>query len=904
MPITHSSASQQGDEQTRRAVEIRIFEEIKDCTHQNVEGFFSKYFEGKDWTERTEEIYRAVRDRHVDNRWTDFPQPPVQNAVLEWLFRFQKEFLSDARSVYYTSESSKDLTGAEARRQLDIFVKRNGENISKTVHDWKDVEVIGELRESNNDWKAKLLQLGRYMRDVFATQPTRRFVHGFTLLGTTMELWVFDRSGPYSSGPFDIHEKPEHFIKAVAGYAMMSNEELGLDTFVERKVENGLITVTEDATGCRKKLWLEPDLMAYQRAIVCRGTSCFRAGILGTEDPRYVVKFSWTSDKRPPEADLLRLARERGVRGVAKLFGFHRITSIADIREGLTFIKSRTFRNATSSPSSSFSQSQSQILHQSFNQLHGLSIAGGSPRKRKSIDAGGKSSKRSRSNSQGPDRAKQGNEVAYAMEENQTPSLYAASLDPFDNRIFRCLVISPAGRAIDDFKSILELLEALRDAIKMVTGLFRCIRCENGSTALISVGLESPLSVNRVARHVMRIVANISTLPSDQWETEYEERDGRLCINRVMAANHLNRSIYPKTIERSNQQKFGYEDRALALRVGTTGLLDTLDFVQDTQGGQRMAPDEVEVKVKAVGVNFKDILTALGRLPEGELGLECAGIVTRACPGVKVVPGDRVCVTGLGTYRTYVRIAARHVHQIPDPMSFSEATALPVVYCAAYQALYECARIAPQESILIHSGASGTGQAAIQLSRLADAEIFVTVGSEDEKKLIMDLYAIPEDHIFASRGLSFKKGVKRMTKGRGVDIVLNSLSGERLQASWDCLAPFGRFIEIGKNDIIQGSKLSMLQFAENRTFTAIDLVHMLRERPTLIEKTMQAILTLAESGRIKSPQPLHIFSISNIEGAFRYLQGGTNTGKTIVEIDDDAMVPVSNYLDNHVFEAL
>ena len=435
----------------------------------------------------------------------------------------------------------------------------------------------------------------------------------------------------------------------------------------------------------------------------------------------------------------------------------------------------------------------------------------------------------------------------------------------------------------------------------MVTGLFRCIRCENGSAALITVGLESPLSVNRVAGHVMRIVANISTLPSHQGETEYEERDGRLCINRVTAANHLNRSIHPKPIERSSQQKFGHEDRALALRVGTTGLLDTLDFVQDTQSEQRMAPDEVEVKVKAVGVNFKDVLTALGQLPEGELGLECAGIVTRAYPGVKVVPGDRVCVTALGTYRTNIRIAARQVHKIPDHFSFSEAAALPVVYCTAYQALYECARISPRESILIHSGAGGTGQAAIQLSKLADAEIFVTVGSEDKKRLIMDLYAIPEDHIFASRGLSFKKGIKRMTKGRGVDIVLNSLSGERLQASWDCLAPFGRFIEIGKHDIIQGSKLSMLQFAENRTFTAIDLVHMLRERPTLIEKTMQAILTLAESGRIKSPQPLHIYSISDIEGAFRYLQGGTNTGKTTVEIDDDAMVLVSNHFDNHMF---
>jgi Fungal protein kinase len=148
-----------------------------------------------------------------------------------------------------------------------------------------------------------------------------------------------------------------------------------------------------------RRLWLEPDLIAYQRAIVCRGTSCFRAGVSGAEEPRYVVKFSWTSDKRPPEADLLRLTRERGVKGVAKLFGHHRITSIATMREGLTFTNAHTFRTTTFSPPSSFSQSQPQsLLRQSFSQLHGLSIAEYSPRKRKSIDAGGRPSKRSRSN--------------------------------------------------------------------------------------------------------------------------------------------------------------------------------------------------------------------------------------------------------------------------------------------------------------------------------------------------------------------------------------------------------------------------------------------------------------------------------------------------------------------------
>ncbi|KAL9130813.1 MAG: hypothetical protein Q9175_006929 [Cornicularia normoerica] len=463
-PITSSSASQQGSEQTQKLVEGRIFEEIRECTYQDVEGFFSKYFEGKPWTERTKEIYQAVQDRHVDGRWTDFPQTPVQNDVYEWWFHFQDEFLWKERGVYYTS-TTKDLTGSEAKRQIDLFVKPNNEKLSKVVHDWKDVEVIGELKESNKDKKATLLQIGRYVRDVFSSQPTRRYVHAFTLCGNEMRAWVFDRSGPYGSTAFDIHEQPERFIRTIAAYVMMSDEELGLDTFIERDDGDQFITVVEDATGKERRLQLESIPIAYQRAIVCRGTSCFRATTPSSEDLRYVVKFSWVSDKRRPEADLLRLARERGVEGVAKLFGHHRISSIADMREGLKFGKPYAFRNTTLSPASSISQSQS-LLSQSFG-LYGLGTTGELPKKRKSVDAGGSPSKRSRSNSQGPNKAKRDKEV-----NSQTTSLYTHDDSSFDNRIFCCLVISPAGRALRDFRSIPELLKAFRDAVKAHKSLY------------------------------------------------------------------------------------------------------------------------------------------------------------------------------------------------------------------------------------------------------------------------------------------------------------------------------------------------------------------------------------------------------------------------------------------------
>ena len=397
-PITHSSSSQQGDEQTKDLLDGPLFHEIKNCTYRGVGGFFSKYFDGKEWTEQGKAIYNAVKSRHFDGRWTDFPDPPAQNAVWEWLVRFQDEFLPDVQGNYYTSKSTKDLTGGEARRQLDLFIKRRGDMVG-TTHNWKDVHVIGEHKQSKDDPKSLLLQLSRYMRDVFIAQPTRRFIHGFVVHGTTMELWVFDRSGPYSSGPFDIHQKPDQFIRAIAGYAMMSDEELGLDTVFEREGEDLFITITEDTTGKEKKLQLERDPLVVQRAIVCRGTNCFR-----TKDAEYVVKFSWTSDKRPPEADLLRLAQQKGVEGVARLLGYHRITSIKEMRDGLTFPAPHRFRNTSPNSSVSLSQSQPQQLSRSFGPFRSLSIAETSSKayskERNSLGDESKPAKRSRSNSQ------------------------------------------------------------------------------------------------------------------------------------------------------------------------------------------------------------------------------------------------------------------------------------------------------------------------------------------------------------------------------------------------------------------------------------------------------------------------------------------------------------------------
>ncbi|KAI1905734.1 hypothetical protein LOZ65_006942, partial [Ophidiomyces ophidiicola] len=257
-PVRFTSSSQKGAEQTRRLVEGRIFEEIQGCTFRGVGGFIAKYFEGTAWDTRV----AALCDRALNppSDWAEFPNPPTQGKVLEWWFRLQAELLPEARSVYFSTKSKADLTGSEAKRQVDLLLKARAAGNPNEKHDWRDIHVVGELKESSDEIKTKgtLLQLARYVREVFIAQPTRRFVHAFAVCGTKMEAWVFDRSGPYSSGIFDIREDMKQFLHVILGYAMMSDGELGLDTFMASG-QDGKQAITVDAAGTAKDTTMQLD---------------------------------------------------------------------------------------------------------------------------------------------------------------------------------------------------------------------------------------------------------------------------------------------------------------------------------------------------------------------------------------------------------------------------------------------------------------------------------------------------------------------------------------------------------------------------------------------------------------------------------------------------------------------
>ena len=472
-PRTRTSASFQDSSQTRKNLLQPMLMELSGQTYVDVPEFYAKYFEKKAWSAPIEEIDK-------DNAMQNFPQTllPQEDEMWDWWKVFQEHHLATAPNVYYQTKSKKDVVGTEGERQVDIVLKHRSAP-SAGPHDIKHYLVVGELTKSDmsGQWKAKFAQLAIYIRDIFSAQPTRRFIHGFLIFGVQMQLWVFDRSGAYSSETFDVRQEPQKFIRVVAGYAMMTDEELGLDTFIEYGGEYPSVTLADAVTGKHHVFQLLEPPLFKQRAIACRGTLCYR-----TVDRKHVIKFAWRPEKHWSEVD--HLERARGIKGIPTLKGSSTITSINELRAGLKIRKLRDLGHIAHERS--VETLQSSFTSQSVQQSEELGVSG-TKRRFSSVDE--KPSKKSRSNNQGCDL----NEELKSNDLDQFQSQAMPPPDPpFRNRILSCLAISPIGRPLERFLNVVEFLKAFRDAIKAHRSLFLDCKILHRDVSLNNIIITNP----------------------------------------------------------------------------------------------------------------------------------------------------------------------------------------------------------------------------------------------------------------------------------------------------------------------------------------------------------------------------------------------------------------------------
>ncbi|KAE9366807.1 putative polyketide synthase [Stipitochalara longipes BDJ] len=496
-----------------------------------------------------------------------------------------------------------------------------------------------------------------------------------------------------------------------------------------------------------------------------------------------------------------------------------------------------------------------------------------------------------------------------------TPTVGALGFVPTDGKV--CIVLSELEQQVvsnlssADFQAIQKMLSSAAGVLwpvrgaysssenpdaEMVIGMARSIRSETLlNFATLDLGLSPQLSTTGTAEKIFEVFKK--TFSADTLSTgvdmEYQERDGKLLIPRVINDPEMNKFVHQETQPSSapDLQPFAQEGRPLKIAIETPGALDTLHFTDDLAVGTPIPDCEIEIEVRATSMNFKDIMISMGQLSSKYIGVECAGIISTV--GSKVTDlavGDRVCAMSEGAYSTYTRCLGTSAQKISDSMSFEDASTIPVIYCTAYFSLFDLGRLTKGETVLIHAAAGGVGQAAIILSQMVGAEIFATVGSVAKKEFLMTEYGIPEDHIFYSRNTSFAKAIHHATNGQGVDLVLNSLAGDCLRETWDSLAHFGRFIEIGKRDITSNSRLEMARFEHNAMFASVDLTVVAAERPKIMKRLLSEIFSLMDKGLVKPISPITTFPISNVESAFRTLQGGKIMGKIVIVPRSDDQV--------------
>lgn len=331
------------------------------------------------------------------------------------------------------------------------------------------------------------------------------------------------------------------------------------------------------------------------------------------------------------------------------------------------------------------------------------------------------------------------------------------------------------------------------------------------------------------------------------------------------------------------------------LVISTPGVLDHLELRPLTR--RAPAPGEVEVQVYATGLNFRDVLNALGMYPGvAPLGNECTGVITALGEGVtEFSVGDEVIALAGGTFKSYVTTSVNQVFYKPRNLTFAEAVSIPTTFLTAYFGLNHLAKLSAGQRVLIHSAAGGVGLAAVQLALRTGAEIFATAGSPQKRAYLKSLGV---HHVMNSRTLDFTDEIMAITGGEGVHVVLNSLADEFIPKSLSALAENGTFLEIGKRGIWEAEEVAALY--PTISYHVYDLVTVLAKDPDVIWSALDQLLADFANGELE-PLPTQTFSMEKAVDAFRFMAQAKHIGKIVIthnphQVNEFIIRPDSTYL--------
>ena len=445
-------------------------------------------------------------------------------------------------------------------------------------------------------------------------------------------------------------------------------------------------------------------------------------------------------------------------------------------------------------------------------------------------------------------------------------------------------------------------IEASEPEKALITGLSRTLRSEDHALNIVTLDLDTKTEKPaEIAQQVLEVFSHRFFSQGKGGffpEFEYAIRNDQILVPRLVENSPLENYVRNATNDLEPAlAPLNQPERSLGLEIQTPGILNCLYWTDSAAHSRKPSANEVRIEVNMVALNFKDLMNAMGQLPGlSAMLIECTGTVIEVGSAIngELKVGDRVCAIHPDGIATRSNIDYRQVRRIPDGMSMEVATAILISYTTAFYSLRDAARMQKGESILIHAASGALGQAAIAIAQYFEArEIFVTVGTPEKEALIKKQFGIRDENIFSSRTLAFGQGIKRRTNGRGVDIVLNSLSGEAARESQNCLAHFGRFIEVGKKDLLSNARMETQYLEKNATFSAVDLGMVAQYIPHKFAEIFEIVVDLIQKKKLQIVTPITLMPITELEAAFRLMQTGKHVGKLILKIDADSQARVS-----------
>jgi len=327
------------------------------------------------------------------------------------------------------------------------------------------------------------------------------------------------------------------------------------------------------------------------------------------------------------------------------------------------------------------------------------------------------------------------------------------------------------------------------------------------------------------------------------------------------------------------------------LEIPASGVMDDLALLEHPR--RKPGSHEVEVEICAAALNFRDVMKLLGIYPmdsdlDLRLGDECSGRIVAVGNKVKTFKiGDEVIAIGSGCFASHLTVPEPFVVRKPVGIPFEEAATIPVAFMTAWYALHHLGKIQQGEKILIHAAAGGVGLAAVQIAKLAGAEIFATAGNDEKRNYLRKLGI---RHVMDSRSTAFAAEIRRLTKGAGVDLVLNSLAGDAIAKGLSALAPGGRFLEIGKRDIYANTAIGLRPFRNNLSMFVIDMGQVMVEQPATVQSLLQTIMKLMRGGELHPP-PHHSLPVSQASNAFHRMVEAKHIGKIVLTMQGENITP-------------